>query len=143
MKALNIDAAKQLINKYRSITLAKIEEASNSKIAKKLNAVNTYGEIAMAILTGFGTDNCILCKKANAMQYTEIKRTKITVPKCQFCIYRETSDNHFVACTKGKNATSYSRIENARTAKELHKAIRLRANHIERLLKKIENGQFD
>jgi len=145
MKTLNIDTAKLLVNRYRSITIAEIEDTT-TKIALPLSYktnVKEYGKTIMYLLTGFGK-YCVLCGKAHELF---IKSNSFNgfrgYSKCIYCIYSKNVKYLSPKCMYGKNAKSYNRIACAKTAKELHKAIRLRANHIEKLIKKIENGQLD
>lgn len=57
MQVKNLDAAKQLVNEYRSITLEQIE-----KVADNIDSDDEFGLSVLRNITGFGSINtCILC----------------------------------------------------------------------------------
>lgn len=71
----NIEEAKELLRKYRSITLEEI-----NKVYDKLEF--EYGEEVLHEITGFGSIcTCILCKKLKS----------VDIPKCSACVWRSLS----------------------------------------------------
>lgn len=101
----NLAEFKELIKRYKTITLDEIKEENMS----------------LAELTGFGsTSTCQLCQAIKA--------------NCKYCVYgkawRDRCGCPSYRCTTGKNRKTYDAIENAITPKELLKAYRNRAKHL-------------
>jgi hypothetical protein len=121
MKPKNIEEAKALIKKYRSITIEKIK-----RLWGKQPRVTFFrmGEDVANKLTGFGRlESCPLCHPI----------TKRLRPNCNECIYRSAS---FSECQIGENEKTYDAIYGAETPRQLLTAFHKRADHIEKLLKK-------
>lgn len=126
MKAVNIEAAKELIKKYRSFSVKDIKNAW----LKEVNGLYHYGGKGVArLLTGFGKlDKCLLCVAS-----TERKRISESEPvphDCSACIYGGWLD-----CMHGQHEKSYYEIQYAKSPYKLWLAFRRRANHIEKYLK--------
>lgn len=125
MEPRNIKEAKELIAKYRSITIEDIEakvkelKTSDSKISF------TFKKTANAF-TGFGDcKTCILCKAV----------TKYIV-SCSDCIYQQHN-----GCMQKNNENTYFAINNAKSSKSLLIAFNNRADHIERILEKFNTEE--
>jgi len=111
-KPKNIKAAKELIEKYRSITLKELKEAGSLE--------DFDGEIIAGRITGFGfSDECLLCKALNKAGTS-----------CSGCIYVEG-----FACFRDGNKKTYDAIKYANTPRKLQNAFRKRADHIEKIIK--------
>jgi len=114
----NLEEAKKLVKLYRNFKVADIKcksfEDGTFSVAHNLTG---YGNVA----------TCSLCIPINV--------------KCEKCLYsiNISEKNNVFYCTKGDNIHTYFNIEEATTPKELKKAFRDRANHIEKLIKTIEN----
>jgi len=125
MQVKNLEAAKKLVKKYRSITKKDLEEAYMSG--------NRVGHVfeALSQITGFGDIyKCSLC--------TAITLYNIDYEACSFCIHNVSSndDSKFPQCTC---STTYDAIEDANDFDELLIAIKDRADYLEKLIKKVEN----
>lgn len=112
----NLKETKELIEKYRSITVSDINEANRN---------TPY--YALSDLTGFGSIvNCILCKKVTN-QTTELV-------DCVYCIH---NDDLFIGypCV---NNYSYQKLSQCNTVNvnELLDALKVRADYLEELLNK-------
>jgi hypothetical protein len=116
----SIEAARELIKKYRSITLEELEKIKCSK-----NIYFEYGRAKARKLTGFSSWDCQLCIAVR--------------DDCSQCIYGE-SDGHGRSCYVSANKQTYFDIVNAKTDEELLIAIKNRADHIESILNKLEQG---
>lgn len=119
-----IEIAKKLVKRYRSITLEQAEKAYLK--TKKTNGYPIGGFVAKK-LTGFGsTSSCKLCGACWG--------------SCSNCIYYSYSFylSLLFPCLNGKNKKTYEAIRDAETPKQFIKAIRKRADHIEKILKKLE-----
>ena len=113
-----IEAAKKLIDLYRSITVEEVKRRWRT-----MTMFNIGGLVAKR-LTGFGQKNrCLLCQS--------IKR------RCNSCIY-SGSRTGYLFCNFEVHEKSYCDIENADTPRKLVNAMKRRANHIENILKAIE-----
>jgi hypothetical protein len=103
----NIEAAKELLEKYKSITLEQLmkEQKNHCYFGK--------GGIVLHRITGFGSGNCVLCKSVHSI--------------CKNCIYsfREVYEPH-VPCID----VIYKEIEKAKSAEELYNAIQKRISYL-------------
>jgi len=116
----NINAAKQLVIRYRSITLDEIKDKQ-----KELELSEFEVDKIMKSLTGFGYNySCTLCKSIDKTMLNYV---------CNNCIYGSTNN-----CYMNENAQTYNKIENAETPKQLLNAINKRANHIEKILNNLD-----
>lgn len=102
----HINAVGSLINLYRSVSIEEIKETRKRCI--------NYWETASE-LTGFGTDDCMLC---------------MTALFCSSCIHNVVRGDS-CGCHKTYDAIKYSK-----SAKGLKTALNKRANYLEKLLKK-------
>jgi hypothetical protein len=110
MEAKNLKQFIALKERYESITLEDIKEVAGE------GAV-TY-EIKKA-LTGFGNNfTCSLC-----------------CVRCYECVYNIGQSFRGGLCTSGNNEHTYNLLEDAKTPEDLLQAYRLRAKHMETLLK--------
>jgi len=110
MKAKNIKEAKELVDRYESITLEEIEGDGR-------------GYLNVEILTGFGsTDSCTLCQAVSH---------KSCIPNCGECFYEIITAT---LCDQGVNAESFDGICGADTPIKLRNAFRARAKHIRKLI---------
>ena len=117
MKAINVEAAKELIKKYRSFSVKNIKDMENISTG---GYGYSYGHNMAIFLTGFGSYlNCTLCK---AVSYD-----------CRFCIYDGIKS--YGHCFNNQHKFSYYEIDKAETPYQLWLAFRRRANHIEKYLK--------
>jgi len=122
MEPENIQAFKDLIERYENISLEEIE-----KEWKSLNAwrgcIDTGEEIAYE-LTGFGSQTtCTLCRAVK--EY------------CTKCVYfRKRREDFMFCCNTGRNEKTYNAISNAETPEELLKAFRQRAKHMKKAYSK-------
>lgn len=111
-KIRNITQAKNLVKKYRSITIEQLLKVGKGK---------TFGYMAgiLSKITGFGNaDTCRMCK-FSGKQFDD----------CNGCIYLELTNGYI--CT---DHYTYGDIEDAETIQELHHAIQERANYIESII---------
>lgn len=116
----NLEAAKELVKLYRSITIEQLEEVYN-KLCKE-DKFNVFEDVLHEI-TGFGsTKTCHLCKPINGNCSDCIHGGENYTAECP-CIYDETYEN----------------IADAESIKDLYYAIQDRADYIESLIKGVEN----
>ena len=102
----NMEAAKELLEKYKSITLEDLRSKFKLYKYRKGNSV-------LKSITGFGTGHCILCKSAHSI--------------CKNCIYsfREVYEPD-VPCAD----IIYNEMESASSAEELFNAIQKRISYL-------------
>jgi hypothetical protein len=114
MKPENIQAFKDLIEKYEGITLKEIQKCWDAKDTEE----------AAKYLTGFGTCmTCTLCRSVHEC--------------CTECVYfRKRKSDHLYCCNTGENAKTYDAINKAETPEELLKAFRKRAKHMRKAYSK-------
>ena len=121
MQVNNLDAARRLVEKYRSIT----------KKDLKSNACKNdeYCYEVLSKITGFGSlKKCYLCKECG---YTAGN------PDCNKCLYsRNNTIRSGFPCIK---QDTYCDIHDAESLDELYEAIQNRADFIEDLIEEIEN----
>lgn len=113
----NLKEAKELLEKYKSITLEQLEEAYKE---------NPYacGEKVMCNITGFGkVDSCIICSAVNN--------------RCNRCIYsfrmKEAED---VPCLD----IIYNEMCDAKNSEELYSAIQKRISYLTHIIEWYENS---
>lgn len=128
----NIEEAKELLQKYRSITLEEI-----NAVYDKLNFKT--GNNAIHSITGFGTiHTCILCKKLK----------QEALPKCHACVWRSfsTNENDDLYCLglypysikEDPVRDTYNKIRNSKSPEELLDCIKLRADLLEEAIEASE-----
>lgn len=110
----NIKEAKELVKRYRSITIQEIESV-------RCYCIGNFGRGIANALTGFDSGDCLLCVKVNN--------------NCPDCIYTFFSNKD--RCHKGKYSPSFARIQFAETPEQLIKAVNKRAGILENLIKRI------
>lgn len=124
MLVKNLEAAKELVKKYRSISLQDIKNVVEDKGDQWYNM-----ESILHNITGFGdTKTCMLCKAiGNVVSYG-----------CAGCIYYNlaNSEDCRYPCT---SHPSYEDIEDASDPYDLFLAIRRRADYLENLINEVEN----
>ena len=101
----NLKAAKELLEKYKSITLEQLEQKYKSRPYYK-------GKLIMSVFTGFGTKYCILCQSV--------------IGACSDCIYSFRSEKSIPQCKD----IIYKEMENATSAEELFNAIQKRISYL-------------
>lgn len=117
---MNIKAAKELLNTYKSITLKQLEEKFD-ELRKCFLRPNICGDDVMIRITGFGsTEYCVLCREAKKLAH---------YCYCDHCIYKlnsELDDDSFYCL-----GPTYDAICKAETAENLYKAIWNRIKYLE------------
>lgn len=111
MKIKNIEAAKELVKRYRSVTASEIDDViANSQ----------YMSLVPTKLTGFGsTARCTLCKEVGL--------------DCEICVYSLIGNN--LGCIMDK---TYKQIDLATNTEEFLIAFSDRADYLESVIKKAE-----
>jgi hypothetical protein len=119
---MNIQAAKDLVQRYRSITKEDFDDGDLSDNLKRL--------------TGFGSMfTCSLCIAAR-------KESVSILTACEYCIYYEQGvSNIYSHCACGKAKKTYNRIEEADTVPKLLRAFKARAKYIESVIARIEHDR--
>lgn len=121
MQINNLDAARRLVEKYRSITREELE--SNA-----CEDDECWYEV-LSKITGFGSlKKCYLCKECGYMAGD---------PDCSKCLYSWNTGGE--CCVPCINQDTYCAICEAESLDELYEAIHNRADFIEGLIKEIEN----
>lgn len=105
----NLEAAKKLLEEYKSITLEQLEQEYKSFFGHR-------GKFIMFTFTDFGTTSCILCKSVNS--------------NCSDCIYSFRSDVKRLPCMD----IIYKEMEKASSAKELFNAIQKRISYLSHII---------
>lgn len=117
----NLESAKELVELYRSITIEQLKEVYN----KLYTEDGAYFEGVIHEITGFGSvRTCHLCKPINGF--------------CPDCIHGQ-GESYTMVCPCINDET-YENIENAESIQDLYDAIQARADYIESLIKRVENG---
>ncbi len=114
----NLKEAKELVEKYRSITLEQITEYWNSmSVAEQFSKAEKKKMLKR--LTGFGQATyCSLCKQ-------------IYLSNCETCIYEIITDS---VCYAGDNSSTYRKIADFTSCTELLQAYRKRADYLQSLI---------
>ena len=105
----NIEAAKELLEKYKSITLEQLEHRYKKHPGYK-------GKLIMQTFTDFGTVYCILCKSANRV--------------CSNCIYSFINEKPTLQCMD----SIYKEMSNSISAEELFNAIQKRISYLTHII---------
>ena len=136
-KKINIDAAKELVKLYRSITYEQVQShISLLQINYPALSEDFCIQSAIQQLTGFGTSSCLLCVSAEKLRLEDLNGS---FNKCHYCIYSNNNNRVNYTFCKYDYYNTYGRIEIAKSIEELIIAINKRANLIESLIKKLEN----
>lgn len=101
----NLKEAKELLEKYKSITLEELEQ-------KYKRFPNHNGKFIMQTFTDFGTVYCPLCKSVNSA--------------CSKCIYSFIKEKLVLQCMD----IIYKEMENAMNAQDLFAAIQKRISYL-------------
>lgn len=114
----NIKAAKELLEKYKSITLEQLEEDyEKDPILSGFDILNK--------ITGFGnTTSCILCKAINE--------------ECVNCIYSFRIDERPFPCID----KIYTEMDKATSAEELFNAIQKRISYLTHIIEWYETNSI-
>lgn len=112
----NIEAAKELLEKYKSITLEELEQKYKKFYGYK-------GKLIMSTFTNFGTRFCILCTSANCI--------------CSNCIYSFRNEKSIPQCKD----IIYKEMENAKSAEELYNAIQKRISYLNHVIQWYETNK--
>lgn len=104
----NIEAAKELLEKYKSITLEQLKQEYKRYLLYK-------GKSVMFSITNFGTVFCVLCTSAG---------------DCNNCIYSFRINEQRPPCKD----TIYKEMENAVSAEELFGAIQKRISYLTHII---------
>ena len=110
----NLKEAKELLEKYKSITLEQLEQKY-----KKFPGYN--GNLIMRTFTDFGTIYCILCKSVNGY--------------CSKCIYSFRDEKPTPQCVD----LIYKEMESAESAEELFNAIQKRISYLTHVIEWYES----
>ena len=106
----NLKEAKELLEKYKSITLKELEQ--KYKIFAPKHFYFREGREVMRRITGFGSPQCILCIGAYCV--------------CENCIYSFRNSQREVPCID----IIYKEMENATSAEELFNALQKRISYL-------------
>lgn len=118
----NLEAAKELVELYRSITKEQLEEIYNKLY---INDEDIFFEDVLHEITGFGSvKTCHLCRPIGGYCPDCIHGQEEGCTAERPCIYDETYEN----------------IADSESIEDLYYAIQDRANYLEKLIKQIENG---
>ena len=105
----NIEAAKELLERYKNITLEQLEQ--KYRIFPEYN-----GKRIMQTFTDFGTIACILCNSVNC--------------NCSNCIYSFRGEDPFLQCTD----VIYNEMFHAKSAEELFNAVQKRISYLTHII---------
>jgi hypothetical protein len=119
-----IEAVKELIDKYQSITLEQLKSLWENEVEQNPGCVIDGGWV-LSLITGFGSCACVLCKAANQ--------------RCLHCIhqYNPEWDSHGNPCMDGL----YSNMEEAKTPEELYEYIPKRIEYLKSLIECSNNNK--
>jgi hypothetical protein len=106
----NLKEAKELLEKYKSITLEELEQ--KYKIFASRHFHFKEGKRVMQSITRFGTSHCILCIGVNSV--------------CSNCIYSFRDEKPVLSCMD----IIYKEMEDATSAEELFNAIQKRISYL-------------
>ena len=115
----NLKEAKELLEKYKSITLEELEQKYKIFAPKRFHF--REGREIMRRITRFGTSCCILCIGAN--------------DTCLNCIYSFRKENSALQCID----IIYKEMENASSAEELFNAIQKRISYLTHVIEWYES----
>ena len=106
----NLKEAKELLEKYKSITLEQLEKIYDEVDLK-------WGDAVLSEITGFGkTNSCILCLAVNEV--------------CEDCVYSFRIQERSVPCLD----KIYNEISKAKNAEDLFVAIQKRINYLSNVI---------
>ena len=120
----NLKAAKELLEKYKSITLEELKQVF--KDLQESQEVYDYivdGDMVLNTITGFGEPhNCLLCKAVNEI--------------CEDCIYSFRISERPIPCID----IIYHRICNSMCAEELYRYLQQRISYLSHVIEWYENS---
>ena len=110
----NINAAKELLAKYKSITIDQITEVYNKMIEQEED-IMPNGYDVMEQITGFSsTVKCMLCQEAK-------KLVQKNIYYCQCCIYTINTSADYLCIEE-----TYRAIGDAHTPEDIYNALQAR-----------------
>lgn len=120
-----IKAAKELIDKYQSITLEQLKNLWKNEVEQNPECVIDGGWV-LGLITGFGSCDCVLCKAVNQ--------------NCSLCIHkhRPNWDKQGIPCVDGL----YYKMEKACTPEELYGYIQNRIEYLKYLMSYAEQQAY-
>lgn len=120
----NLETAKELLSKYKSITLEKLEQVfKDLQESQKDYDYIVDGEEVLNTITGFGeTSTCLLCKSVNEV--------------CKDCIYSFRLSERDIPCLD----IIYNRIRDSETAEELYQYLQQRISYLSHIIEWYENS---
>lgn len=125
-KAYNYNEYKELIKKYRSITLSDIEAYWDEDD----QLFDYEGVSVMLYLTGFSNmSECMLCVAIEKQGYYNPK--DVNQPDCSKCMYQVVTGK---PCASGDNKETFDNVFHAKSPIELLKAIKKRYRHMQNIL---------
>lgn len=117
----NLETAKELLSKYKSITLEKLEQAFKDLQEEENDVID--GDTVLNTITGFGeTSSCLLCRAVNEI--------------CEDCIYSFRLSERPIPCID----IIYNRICNSETAEELYHYLQQRISYLSHVIEWYENS---
>ena len=120
----NLKEFKELIVKYRSITIEQLKVES-LKLSKRHNAPMS---VILHAITGFNHHgDCTLCRPCYGPDCS---------PECVYCFYMSETGEE---CYSGDNLHTYHGIKKADNFDELYEAINARADYMEKLVNEYES----
>lgn len=118
-----VKAAKELIDKYQSITLEQLKSLWEKEVEQNPECVIDGGWV-LSLITNFGSCACILCKAANQ--------------NCTLCIHSYSPNRNLLEtpCTDALYCTDelYCNMEESRTPEELYGYIQNRIKYLKYLI---------
>lgn len=137
----NINAARQLLEKYKSITLEMITEVWEKIKDPELDSfIANYGGSVLKELTGFGSlTKCLLCTEAKQLdQQTEYAQNNPIY--CNHCIYvNYTQKSNGYSCVED----TYRNLLHAKTPQEIYSALQLRIEFLQKAIQDYEKDQAE
>lgn len=111
----NLEAAKELLSKYRSVTLEELKQLFEQTPENKCDIID--GDTVLNKITGFGNaGTCLLCKAVNEV--------------CEDCIYSFRLNERPIPCID----IIYGRICNSETAEELYQHLQQRISYLSHVI---------
>lgn len=137
----NINAARQLLERYESITLEMITEIWEKIKDPEVDPFfSNYGGSVLKELTGFGSlTKCLLCAEARQLaQQTEYAKNNPAY--CFHCIYvnnKQKLDSYL--CVED----TYRNLLRAKTPQEIYSALQLRIEFLQQAIQDYEKDQAE
>ena len=114
----NLEVAKELLEKYKSVTLEELEQVfKDLQESQEVYDHIIDGDMVLNTITGFGeTYTCLLCKAVNGI--------------CKDCIYSFRLNERPIPCID----IIYRRICNSETAEELYQYLQQRISYLSHVI---------